>query len=140
MPVLLSRPKLQGTTYQKYKNGPYVTPTSRPLYVYIKLNLRRQQAKRLLGYAPAWSQQEALDICLHSMMAELRNPKAPKPKLRPLDPTSAGPVPVFTKEEVARHAKRESAWIIVDGKVRGSELDPTQHAISRHEMIPTFVP
>ena len=73
----------------------------------------------MLGYAPAWSQEEALDICLHSMMAELRNPKAPKPKLQPLDPTkSGGPVPVFTKEEVARHGKRESAWIIVDGKVR----------------------
>jgi hypothetical protein len=76
------------------------------------------QAKRLLGYVPAWTQQEALDICLHSMMAELRNPKAPKPKVAPLEP-SKGPAPQFTKEEVARHGKREDAWIVVDGKVRG---------------------
>lgn len=51
-------------------------------------------------------------------MGELRNPKAGKPKLRPLDPKQ-GPVPVFSQEEVARHGTRESAWIIVDGKVGG---------------------
>lgn len=73
----------------------------------------------MLGYTPAWSHQEALDICLHSMMAELRNPKAPPPKIAPLD-ASKGPVPLFTKEEVARHARKEDAWIVVDGKVCAS--------------------
>jgi cytochrome b involved in lipid metabolism len=53
------------------------------------------------------------------MMAELRNPKAAKPRIAPLDASGkVGSVPQFTKAEVARHAKREDAWIIVDGKVR----------------------
>ncbi len=54
------------------------------------------------------------------MMAELRNPQAAKPRIAPL--AAGGSVPLFTAAEVARHGKREDAWIIVDGKVRGVGL------------------
>jgi hypothetical protein len=59
--------------------------------------------------------QEALDVCFSSM-PELRNPAAPKPPRRPLDPSK--PTPKFTRAQVAKHASRHDAWIIVDGKVR----------------------
>ena len=62
------------------------------------------------------SHQESLDLCFYHM-TDHRNPLAPKPKRQYLDPTK--PVPTFTKAEVARHNKREDAWIIVDGKVGG---------------------
>ena len=72
------------------------------------------QAKRLLGYEPAWTQQEALDVCFFCM-PELKNPLAPTPKRAPLD--FSKPIPQFTKAQVAKHARRDDAWIIVDGKV-----------------------
>lgn len=49
-------------------------------------------------------------------MPELRNPLAPKPQRPRLVPGM--PVPKYTRAMVSKHASREDAWIIVDGKVR----------------------
>ena len=74
-----------------------------------------EKAKRLLGYTPAWTQEEALALCFQEMMPELANPRAPKPRRATVKKGDA--VPKFTTGQVARHNKREDAWIVVDGKV-----------------------
>lgn len=72
------------------------------------------QAKRLLGYAPAWTLSEALDISLQSMMAELRNSKAAaKTPVVALHASRTALVPRFTKKGLRGRGKRAapgSSW------------------------------
>jgi len=74
-----------------------------------------EKAKRLLGYAPAWSQEEALALCFQCMMPALANPRAPKP--RRVTVKKGQSVPVYRMQQVSRHNTRGDAWIVVDGKV-----------------------
>ena len=105
------------------------------------------QAKKLLGYEPAWTQQVSFLTHDHSLpqpclITLTTHPKyiptylptlqealdiccTSMPELRnPLAPKPkrapldpTKPIPTFTKAQVAKHSSRDDAWIIVDGKV-----------------------